>query len=46
MSLVATRAPRVSAEKPGSYRGWAIGGGIIAAVLIVGLILWTTYHGW
>lgn len=46
MSLPATGASRGGAEKPGSYRGWAIGGGIIAAVLLVGLILWTTYHGW
>jgi type IV secretory pathway TrbD component len=46
MSLTATATPRAEAEKPGSYRGWAIGGGVIAAVLIVGLVLWVTYHGW
>jgi hypothetical protein len=32
-------------EELGSYRGWAIGGGVIVAVLFVGLGLWFWFHG-
>ena len=31
-------------EAPGSYAGWYIGLGLIAAVLAIGFALWFMYH--
>jgi hypothetical protein len=45
MSLTATSTPRAADSERGSYRGWAIGGGVIVAVLAIGLSLWFIYHG-
>ena len=35
----------VGGEEPGSYRGWAIGAGVILGVFAVGLALWIRFHG-
>ncbi|MCI4346279.1 MAG: hypothetical protein L3K07_05950 [Thermoplasmata archaeon] len=45
MTLTATSTPRTPDAEQGSYRGWAIGAGVIFAVIAIGLALWFIYHG-